>query len=564
MPPKHEASVVIVGGGPVGLVLGLDLAKRGIDTVVIEQREGGRAAGVKCNHVSARSMEIFRRLGCADLLRNAGLPPDYPHDVAIRTTVVGRELSRIKIPSRSRRFIETTGPDGHWPTPEPPHRINQLFLEPILFEFSRNQPRLRILDGTSVQSVQQTEDGVTANARDVRTGETIAIHGTFLVGCDGGRSLVRKALGAELEGEAVVQRVQSTLIRAPELLQRLQNPPSWMTLTMNPRRSGNTIAIDGREVWMIFNYLRPTEADFEEIDRDWAIRTLLGVDSDFKYEVISKEDWIGRRLVANRFRDRRMFICGDAAHLWVPYGGYGMNAGIADANNLGWILAAAINGWGGDCILDAYEAERLPITSQVSHFAMKHAEGSISARQSVPEAIEADTPEGERVRKDWGQALYDFHVQQYCCGGLNFGSYYERSPLIAYDESPFPAYSMSDFTSSTVPGCRTPHFVLPDGRSLYDAVGPDYTLLRFDSLVDVTPLTAAAEKHNVPLAVLDIDPSTAPSVYTTKLVLTRPDQHNAWRGDALPDDPEALVARIRGAADPSIKIAACETKKDIS
>ena len=556
MSRELEAPVVIVGGGPVGLVLGLELARRGVEAIVVEKRADGVASGVKCNHVSARSMEIFRRLGCADLLRNAGLPPDYPHDVAIRTSFVGREMSRIPIPSRSRRFVDTDGPDGNWPTPEPPHRINQLFLEPILFEYASRQPRLRILDGTGVEDVEQSDEGVTARARDERTGEEITLRGKYLVGCDGGRSGVRKAIGAAYEGDPVVQRVQSTLIRAPDLLSRLEVPPAWMTLTMNPRRSGNTIAIDGRETWMIFNYLRPDESDFDEVDRDWAIRTLLGVGPDFSYDVISKEDWIGRRLVANRFRDRRLFICGDAAHLWVPYGGYGMNAGIADADNLASLLVAAVAGWGGEHVLDAYEAERLPITSQVSRFAMSHAAGSISARGSVPAAIEDDTADGAAVRERWGRELHDFHVQQYCCAGLNFGAYYDGSPLVAYDGSDFPAYSMGSFTPSTVPGCRTPHFTLPDGQSLYDALGPGFTLLRFDPALDASALLLAAAARGVPLQVLDIPADAAPDPYTTRLLLTRPDQHTAWRGDAVPADAFGLIDRIRGAVPAEARLAA--------
>src|SRR5262249_55922464 len=149
--------------------------------------------------------------------------------------------------------------------------------------------------------------------------------------------------------------------------------PAWATFSLNPHRSGNVYAIDGRENWLIHNYLKPDEEDFDAVDRDWAIRTILGVDKTFAYEVISKEDWIGRRLVADKFRDRRVFICGDAAHLWVPMAGYGMNAGIADAANLAWLLAAHLKGWAPVDILDAHEQERLPITEQVSHFAMNHA-----------------------------------------------------------------------------------------------------------------------------------------------------------------------------------------------
>lgn len=282
------------------------------------------------------------------------------------------------------------------------------------------------------------------------------------------------------------------------------------------------------------------------MDRDWAIRTILGVGPDFRYEVLGKEDWIGRRLVADTVRDRRAFICGDAAHLWVPYAGYGMNAGIADAENLGWLLAAHLQGWAPAAILDAYERERLPITEQVSHFAMNHAHAMAKQRAAVPAEIEAATPAGEAARTALGQAAYDLNVAQYCCAGLNFGYYYDTSPIIAYDGETHPPYTMGGFTPATVPGCRTPHLWLGDGRSLYDAVGPGYTLLRFDPAVAADPLLNAAGARSVPMTLLDVPALAATDVYQHKLVLSRPDLHVAWRGDALPAEPAALVALVTG------------------
>ena len=309
-------------------------------------------------------------------------------------------------------------------------------------------------------------------------------------------------------------------------------------------------AIDGRERWLVHNYMKMGETDFDAVDRDGCIRTILGVGADFKYDIISKEDWFGRRLIANRFRERCAFIAGDAAHIWVPYAGYGMNAGIADAMNLSWLLSAHLNGWAPLAILDAYEAERWPITSQVSRFAMSHAEAEIRRRGAVPVEIEEAGPRGERVRQQVGRLAYEINVQQYACAGLNFGTYYDRSPIVAYDGSEHPRYTMDRYTASTVPGCRTPHFWCEDGRSLYDAMGPEFTLLRLDAAVDVTTLETAARNKAVPLKVFDLEPKEP--CYEGKLVLSRPDQHVAWRGNHVPDDPAALIDRIRGAADPRL------------
>jgi 2-polyprenyl-6-methoxyphenol hydroxylase-like FAD-dependent oxidoreductase len=542
-----HSEVLIVGAGPVGLTLAIDLAWRGIDVTVVETRAPAAPPEPKCNHVAARTMEIFRRLGLAERVRDAGLPADYPHDISYRTTFTGAELTRIPIPCRRDRFTRKDGPDCNWPTPEPPHRINQIFLEPILFEHAACQPRIRIINRTSVEDVRIEDTSAGATLRDLDTGAVSRASCRFLIGCDGARSVVRKAIGAELTGDAMVQRVQSTYIRAPDLIHRQIHERAWGTGVINPRRSGMVYAIDGHERWLVHNYMMSGEGDFDSVDRDACIRTILGVTRDFKYDIISREDWYGRRLIANRFRDRSAFIAGDAAHIWVPYAGYGMNAGIADAMNLSWLLAAHLNGWAPSSILDAYEAERWPITSQVSRFAMSHAEAEIRRRGSIPDGIEDAGPEGERVRREIGGLTYEINVQQYACAGLNFGTYYDRSPIIAYDGTEPPAYTMSTYAPSTVPGCRTPHLWCADGSSLYDAMGPEFTLLRFDSEVDAAALELAARDRGVPLKLLDVERPPAASFYGA-LVLSRPDQHVAWRGDSLPADPLALIDRVRGAS----------------
>lgn len=551
-----ETDVLIVGAGPVGLTLAMDLQSRGVKVVVAEIRRYAEPPSVKCNHVAARTMERFRRLGVAHKLREAGLPADYPNDVVFRTSMCGKELTRIPIPARAERYSSREGPDTWWPTPEPPHRINQLFLEPILLHHAAALPGVTLLNRTQVTSFTQHAGGVEATALDLETGQERTIRCRYLVGCDGGSSTVRKAIGARLEGTPVIQRVQSTYIRAPKLRGLLGDKPAWSYYSVNPRRCGTVFAIDGRETWLVHNHLNPDEPEFDSVDRDWSIRQILGVGDDFEYEVLTKEDWVGRRLVAERFRDRNVFIAGDAAHLWVPYAGYGMNAGIADALNLSWLLAARVQGWGDEAILDAYEAERQPITMQVSHFAMDHAAKMIKARRAVPANIEADDAEGERARAEIGREAYALNVQQFCCAGLNFGYYYQGSPIIAGDEEAPPAYTMGDFTPSTVPGCRAPHFWLADGRSLYDAFGQGYTLLRFDPAVDVAALQQAAQARRLPLALLDVADAAVPQAYRHKLVLCRDDQHVAWRSDALPADAMELVDLLRGARRAELKLAA--------
>lgn len=542
-----NAKVLIVGAGPVGLTLALDLAWRGIDVTVAEIRHAGEAPSVKCNQLAARSMEVFRRLGLAGEIRNLGLPEDYPQDVVSCTTVTGIELSRVLIPSRAGRLRGDAGPDTLWPTPEPPHRINQTYLEPLLFARAAAHPRIHMLNRTEVESYSQDIAGVTAIARNLDSGETLTIRCSYLAGCDGAKSVVRKTMGASYQGTLELQLVQSTCFRAPDLVRRLPGKPAWLYFALNPRRCGSLISIDGCETWILHNWLYRGEDGFETVDRDWAIRTILGVDADFQYEVLSKEDWVGRRLVADQFHDRRVFICGDAAHLWIPTGGYGMNAGIADAANLAWQLAAALKGWAAPEIVKAYQAERRPITEQASRIIMDISLRVMQQRRDITADVELAGAEGEATRARLGREAYALDIQQQCCSGLNFGYFYDASPVIAYDDEQPPAYTMGGFTSSTVPGCRAPHFWLDDGRSLYDALGVDFSLLRFDSNVQVDALVEAAARRNVPLVVIDAKATSRGAAYRHKLVLVRPDQHVAWRGDSLPENTLDLIDHVRGA-----------------
>lgn len=546
-PRTVKTPVLVVGGGPVGLTLAMDLAWHGIDVIVAEQRAADATSSAKCGQISARSMEVFRRLGLAQGLRGVGLPADYPNDITSATSVTGMELSRVPIPARGERGLGATGLDTSWPTPEHTHRVNQIFFDPVMLAYARAQPRIRILNRTVVEEFTQDAQGVAAVARDLDSGEQVSIDSAYLVGCDGASSMVRKAIGAEFVGNPAVQRVQSTYYRAPALMKKLPGRPAWNYLSLNPRRCGSTMAVDGRETWITHNFLYRGETDADAVDRDWALREILGVGPDFPYSVISKEDWVARRLVADKLRDRRIFICGDAAHVWIPHGGYGMNAGIADAANLAWKLAATLKGWATPGVLDAYHAERQPITDQASRLITEVAQRVMTLRREINEDIERQDSVGEATRARIGKEAYALDAEQQCCGGLNFGYYYDSSPIIAYDGEQQPAYTMGTFVPSTVPGCRAPHLWLEGRSSLYDALGPGYTLLRFDSATRVAGIIDAAAERKVPLKVLDVNAPPARDLYPHKLVLVRPDQHVAWRGDGEPVAPLELIDLIRGA-----------------
>ena len=282
MSRRIDTEVLIVGGGPVGLTLAMDLAQRGVDVTLAEMRSAGEPPKVSCNHVSARTMETFRRLGIVFGVRNAGLPADYPNDVAFRTTATGIEMARIPIPCRTNRYTAKGGPDTWWPTPEPPHRINQIYLEPVLFAVAVSTPRLRILSRTRVSDFEQDDDGVMAIAKDLDSNKNFQIFARYLVGCDGAHSNIRHGIGVRLSGDATVIEVQSTDIFAPDLLEMMPSR-AWAIDCLNPRSWGLMFAVDGCERWLVHNFL-PT------IDRDRSIREILGVQPSFEFKIL----WSGR------------------------------------------------------------------------------------------------------------------------------------------------------------------------------------------------------------------------------------------------------------------------------
>ncbi len=548
MADAMRATIIVAGAGPVGMSLAIDAAMRGLDVIVVEARRAGEPPSTKCNTVAARTLEIFRRIGVAAKVRAAGLPDDYPTDIIYASSLAGPEFTRIAMPSRSERdkpgYI-----DSDWQTPEPMVRVSQIYLEPILLRRMQELPNIRLLNETRVEGYTQTAAGVTVTCSR-EGGESFQIQGRFLAGCDGGRSTIRKTMGVGLSGDAVIARTRSTLVRSTDVKKLFGNRrPAWMSWIVNHKAQGNVVAIDGQDTWLIHRAVRG-DMPFEQLDFDQSIRDVLGVGPEFKYEVLHHEDWVGRRLVADRFRDGNVFIAGDAAHLWVPYAGYGMNAGIADAMNLSFVLSGVARGWADTSLLDAYEAERQPITEQVSKHAiakvMENA-AALGARGTPPEVLSKRGPVGALVRWLLGRKLYRINVPQFAPSGLNFGYYYDASPIIAYDGETAPLYTMGETTPATVPGCRMPHFWLTKGVSVYDRLSPDYTLVRFNPRADVQLLLEAAKAAGLPLILLDIDAGLAPSAITQKLLVVRGDQHIAWRGNTAPADVQGLVARLRGA-----------------
>jgi 2-polyprenyl-6-methoxyphenol hydroxylase-like FAD-dependent oxidoreductase len=516
-----RVDVLVVGAGPTGLTLAIDLARRGVACHVIEASEE-RAVNPRCNTTSARSMEIFRRLGLADEIRRAGLPEDYPTSIQYRTTLLGDEIFRIALPSAADVLAGAGKAD--WPTPEPQHRVSQLFLEPVLERHASSMPEVTIERGARLVGLRQDADRVEAVVE--RDGETRVVECAYVVGCDGAHSTVRRSLGVRYQGVEAIQNFVSTFVRSPELGRLAARDRAW-TYWTHGRRLASLIAIDGGELWL--NHVAfPPDHDTEAEDPERLLEEAVG--KKVEHDVLGVVRWTGRQLVAERYQDGRVFLAGDAAHIWIPVGGFGMNAGIQDAATLSWMLAAVLNGWAPEDLLTAYEPERRPVGEQFASAVGAAARASLA---DFSPDIHLPGEAGRRARAELAQRLAVTEPHRYSPDGFSFGYHYAGSPLVVGGEEQA-AISMGGFQERARPGFRLPHAWLDDGRSVLDVLGPDFTLLRTDAAADVRPWTDAARELGIPLTVADL-PGTWPDRYPAALLLVRPDQHVAWMGG--PDEP---------------------------
>lgn len=532
-----DVPVLVVGGGPVGLGLAIELGRREIAVRLIEMRDG-TVSVPKMSQVHARSLEFCRRWGIADRVFEAGFPKHHPQDFIYVTTLVGLELFRAPRPSYLEQPCEAFSPVRDYQCP-------QLYFDPILRSFAETLAPVGLSYFTRLDSFVEEADRVVATITDMRTGAQSSLSCRYLVGCDGAQSLVRERLGIAMGGAGHLDLSVSIFFRSAEL-PRLHDKGWGRFYRFNDEGGcwAEMVAVNGQDLWRltILTGLDP-QAPF---DPDACLLRAIG--RPFSYEIISVLRWDRIEFIANRFRQGRVFITGDAAHQNSPTGGLGMNTGFADAIDLGWKLAAMLDGWGGERLLDSYDAERRPV-------AMRNAaECSRLFRDAaaLPGSAElaAPTPEGEGARRRYVEVL-----RANLKAGLGtvseqmkLGFCYEGSPVIWPDGTP-PMPATGRYVASTRPGTRAPHFWLADGRSTLDLFGDGFTLLRLgDAPPDAKALADGAARRGMPLRIIDLaDPDLA-RLYERKLVLVRPDGHVAWRGDACPADAGAVIDRIRGAS----------------
>jgi 2-polyprenyl-6-methoxyphenol hydroxylase-like FAD-dependent oxidoreductase len=531
-----DTDVLIVGAGPVGLILSIDLGQRGIRCILIEKNEAplGYPKMERCN---PRTMEIFRRLGLADAVRAAGYPPDWPMDTYLVFDLMRPPLFKMAYPSVAQAMLRRDATlDGSMPR-EPYQIISQYTLEPLLKSVAERIPNLAVKFGHEFISCTENAEGVTAQVRKTN-GETITIRARYLVGCDGGASTVRKQLRFNMEGEPHLLEMRQALFHCPELYDRVNAP-----------RARHYHRIDDHWTFMIVQDSRQhfTLHAVVEKDEDMArlFETIVG--TPVKYQMLHCAKWVQRLLLAEHYQERRVFIAGDAAHLVIPTGGLGMNTGVGDAIDISWKLAATLRGWGGPGLLASYEAERRPTGAINIKASGGGTAGRLKWRGAYRRNIEDDTAEGRAALAHLLAIAREEAPKTFRVIGAELGYRYAGSPVIC-DEPGGPAPNIEDYVPTTRPGARLPHVWLKPGEiSVHDRIGDGFTLLRLGrNKGDAAGLRAAFGAIGAPLATLDIDSEAVRRAYEVDYLLVRPDLHVAWRGDALPEDPDRVARIVTG------------------
>ena len=515
-----ETDVLVVGAGPVGLSMAVELGGRGLRVLVAERNaRAGHAPRAKTTNIRTRTH--FRRWGLADRLAEASpLGVDHPYDVFFVTRLGGRELARIENGFNAAPVREDAFPEhAQW--------IPQYKLEGVLRDRCVELPSVDLRFDLGFETASQTKDGVEARLR-TSTGDELEVRARFLVGADGARSKVRELIGATMEGEYGLSRNYNVVFRAPGLAQAQPHGPGVMYWQVNRDGASLIGPMDKDDVWFFMpTGMKPGETLTSAEAAD-AIRRATAI--DLPYEVLSTDEWVASRLIASRYRQGRVFLVGDACHLHPPFGGYGMNMGVADAADLGWKLAAVLQGWGGPALLDSYEIERRPVHVEVMDEAVvNHA---VLGGQLYREGLEDDTPEGDSVREEVGRRIVATKTREFRTLATVLGYCYGDSPVIVRDGPAPRSQSGQDYRPDASPGCLAPHAWLDDGRSLYDAFGQGFALV---SAPEAAPEAARAAREakdtGTPLRVVAPPEVAVRELYGAALTLVRPDQHVAWRGE---------------------------------
>ncbi|MBH5366776.1 FAD-dependent oxidoreductase [Bradyrhizobium glycinis] len=533
---RMTAAVLIVGGGPCGLMLANELGRRGVSAILVDEKPG-TAFNPQANATQARSMEHYRRLGFADEIRREGLPADYPTDVAYFTRYTGYELARFALPSASRAGGLIKGLSGSWSAAELPHRVSQKYVEAVLRRHAERLPGITLNYGHRLIGYTESNDGVVGEIECLDDGSRFRVRAAFLVGADGPRSMVRQSLGIGYGGETGTQRdfmggrMLAVYLRSPDFYARVPHAKAWMYNCFNGDRRAFMASVNGRDEFAFHTQLRPGEDESAITINEAKAAFQRACGAPIDCDVLSFLTWTaGHALVANGMQRGRVFLGGDAAHLFTPTGGLGYNTAIEDAVNLGWKLASVVKGVSPAALLDSYEVERRPVALRNTDYARRFAD-SLGLFAPAPE-IEDATDAGHEARRIAGAYLNRHARAEFNIPGVTFGGRYDGSPIIVPDGSEPPPDSANVYVPTACPGGRAPHAWLEDGMSLYDLFGFEWTLLQFGDVMSAHASfaeTVRAIGADVKLVTL---PKSLRDLYEADLALIRPDQIVAWRANA--------------------------------
>ena len=543
----REAEVLVVGGGPVGLTLASDLAVRETSTILVESREGP-TNHPKATLLGARSMEYFRRWGIDDAIFSRALPPDENYWIIFCTRLSGYEIDRFASPSINVVRHRPPGAEERWPelawSPYGKTQIGQLDLEPVLINFAKSLDSLDMYHGHKFLSFEDHGNCVVSELENLKTGERFNIKSKYLVACDGGSSNIRKSLGFKMGGRGPWRSNVSLYFRSSNFLEMHGKGIGNLYFIFAPDSFGVFTAIDGRELWSYQLYFLDPTKETEEIDPEETLHRAMG--KPFKFELLATTHWQHHQSVAAQWRRGNVFLAGDAAHLFAPTGGVGMNTGIADACDLSWKINAVLTGWGGEELLDSYQTERRPVAWRNSQRSMTNSDTIDFVMSQVPEEIEEETPKGQQSRKLLKKNIR-WMARQFNSAGAHLGHRYFTSPIVIPDGTPEPPDDLSRVIQSTWPGSRAPHAWLNNGSSTLDWFGEGFVLF-------FAPKKEKAAKqielvfieHAIPIFLRTSDISDIQRLYDLPLVLIRPDGHVAWRGNVPPKNITNLALQVSG------------------
>ena len=535
MVEPEVVDVLIIGAGPVGLSLAIELGRRGVRCLVVEKNDRvGYNPRAKTTNV--RSHEHLRRWGISDTLRKASkLPADYPSDIIFVTRLNGPQLAKIENALNcATEHNDLYSSSAQW--------IPQYVLEEVLRAHAVTFPNVEVRFNSIFAGATQDDQGVTSTIRNVHTGAEQVIHSQYLVGSDGARSNVREIIKANMEGNRGLAANYNVQFRAPELARLNPHGPAIQYWIINGDSPSLIGPMEGLDLWYFI--ATRIEGSVDDIDPKDLIRRATNL--DFEMEILGTSPWLAHSLIADKYSEGRIFLAGDACHLHPPFGGYGMNMGIADGVDLGWKLAAALQGWGGADLLASYEIERRPVHRWMIEEAVANY-SALGNHLTLP-GLETPGPVGDATRREAGDVIFAAKLREFKTLGAVLGYRYVDSPVIVPDGSEAPLLNSMIYRPSAHPGCLAPHLWLEDGTSLYDHFGPGFTLLSTgaDGDDELQRAEAAATTLHIPFKTIAPNDYRLPRRYMAAFALIRPDQHVAWRGDQLPEDIGSLLRHISG------------------